>query len=32
MTVKLPINYLDTGKVARDKINNSFKEMVATVQ
>lgn len=32
MTVKLPINYLDTGKVARDKINNSFNEMVATVQ
>lgn len=31
MTVKLPINYLDTGKVARDKINNSFNEMVNTV-
>ena len=32
MTVKLPINYLDTGKVARDKINNSFNEMVDTVR
>lgn len=32
MTVRLPINYLDTGKVSRDKINNSFNEMVTTVQ
>ena len=27
----LPINYGDTGKVARDKINDSFSELEATV-
>lgn len=32
MTDLLPINYLDTWKVARDKINNSFNEVVETVE
>ena len=31
-TPQLPIEYLDTWKVARDKINNSFNAMVTTVQ
>ena len=29
---RLPINYLDTGRVARDKINDSFNDVVATVE
>ena len=31
MTERLPINYGDTWKVARDKINDSFNEVVQTV-